>query len=137
MNWCPLFFFLMLRRPPRSTLFPYTTLFRSRIRAPAFTARDFLIFLCSVVFRACIGICITSFNGWRTIRVHGQHENQAGKSCPHGITEKFRIIHLLIDRSNLSHVSGNFTADNDTNTDNNEVEQALSKIGRASCRERV
>src|SRR5262249_14756638 len=28
------FFFLMIRRPPRSTLFPYTTLFRSR-RAPA------------------------------------------------------------------------------------------------------
>src|SRR5437667_2241608 len=24
-----MFFFLMLRRPPRSTLFPYTTLFRS------------------------------------------------------------------------------------------------------------
>src|SRR6266849_10136845 len=28
------FFFLMIRRPPRSTLFPYTTLFRSRPRAP-------------------------------------------------------------------------------------------------------
>src|SRR5438876_5900855 len=27
-----LFFFLMIRRPPRSTLFPYTTLFRSVIR---------------------------------------------------------------------------------------------------------
>src|SRR5215813_14304155 len=26
------FFFLMIRRPPRSTLFPYTTLFRSRRR---------------------------------------------------------------------------------------------------------
>src|SRR5690242_21875322 len=26
-----LFFFLMIRRPPRSTLFPYTTLFRSII----------------------------------------------------------------------------------------------------------
>src|SRR4028119_2527722 len=26
-----LFFFLMIRRPPRSTLFPYTTLFRSPI----------------------------------------------------------------------------------------------------------
>src|SRR2546427_9648395 len=26
-------FFLMIRRPPRSTLFPYTTLFRSRRRA--------------------------------------------------------------------------------------------------------
>src|SRR3712207_6967507 len=30
------FFFLMIRRPPRSTLFPYTTLFRSK---PAF-AKD-------------------------------------------------------------------------------------------------
>src|SRR5438132_2446758 len=27
-----LFFFLMIRRPPRSTLFPYTTLFRSKSR---------------------------------------------------------------------------------------------------------
>src|SRR3712207_4144474 len=28
------FFFLMIRRPPRSTLFPYTTLFRSVASAP-------------------------------------------------------------------------------------------------------
>src|SRR2546425_3448282 len=28
------FFFLMIRRPPRSTLFPYTTLFRSGSRLP-------------------------------------------------------------------------------------------------------
>src|SRR2546430_6263443 len=28
------FFFLMIRRPPRSTLFPYTTLFRSHRSAP-------------------------------------------------------------------------------------------------------
>src|SRR3712207_7504215 len=27
--WFIFFFFLMIRRPPRSTLFPYTTLFRS------------------------------------------------------------------------------------------------------------
>src|SRR3712207_7811010 len=33
------FFFLMIRRPPRSTLFPYTTLFRSPVRA-AHTAPD-------------------------------------------------------------------------------------------------
>src|SRR2546422_8745736 len=32
------FFFLMIRRPPRSTLFPYTTLFRSDHPAPAGTA---------------------------------------------------------------------------------------------------
>src|SRR5260221_6480692 len=28
-----IFFFLMIRRPPRSTLFPYTTLFRSEVIA--------------------------------------------------------------------------------------------------------
>src|SRR5438034_11153528 len=28
-SFCFFFFFLMIRRPPRSTLFPYTTLFRS------------------------------------------------------------------------------------------------------------
>src|SRR5258705_1795354 len=32
------FFFLMIRRPPRSTLFPYTTLFRSR--APTLKVDD-------------------------------------------------------------------------------------------------
>src|SRR5258705_4488179 len=39
---CCLFFFLMIRRPPRSTLFPYTPLFRSPYRGkrnePAFVA---------------------------------------------------------------------------------------------------
>src|SRR2546426_8867866 len=38
------FFFLMIRRPPRSTLFPYTTLFRSRMerasRATRVSARN-------------------------------------------------------------------------------------------------
>src|ERR1041384_8443069 len=29
---CLFLFFLMIRRPPRSTLFPYTTLFRSPVR---------------------------------------------------------------------------------------------------------
>src|SRR5215217_9304604 len=33
------FFFLMIRRPPRSTLFPYTTLFRSPWRAGLRTDR--------------------------------------------------------------------------------------------------
>src|SRR3712207_8759194 len=31
-------FFLMIRRPPRSTLFPYTTLFRSAVRADELAA---------------------------------------------------------------------------------------------------
>src|SRR2546425_11419111 len=34
------FFFLMIRRPPRSTLFPYTTLFRSNIQSSYFRNRN-------------------------------------------------------------------------------------------------
>src|SRR5690348_17409713 len=41
LSHCHFFFFLMIRRPPRSTLFPYTTLFRSlrRSRASRVTRR--------------------------------------------------------------------------------------------------
>src|SRR5437588_5300184 len=35
---CSFFFFLMIRRPPRSTLFPYTTLFRSLLGLSAAAA---------------------------------------------------------------------------------------------------
>src|SRR3712207_7136155 len=49
------FFFLMIRRPPRSTLFPYTTLFRSGEVLKAFldrwgqrgTARGAVVVVCS------------------------------------------------------------------------------------------
>src|SRR5690348_18307310 len=39
---CPFrsFFFLMIRRPPRSTLFPYTTLFRSPLKQNHTTERQ-------------------------------------------------------------------------------------------------
>src|SRR2546425_9352831 len=36
----------MIRRPPRSTLFPYTTLFRSTITASALQARTNCVKLC-------------------------------------------------------------------------------------------
>src|SRR5438477_8490121 len=37
----PPFFFLMIRRPPRSTLFPYTTLFRSDVQKAKGDQRQF------------------------------------------------------------------------------------------------
>src|SRR3712207_8712308 len=40
---CSLFFFLMIRRPPRSTLFPYTTLFRSRPARPLGVGLDVVV----------------------------------------------------------------------------------------------
>src|SRR3990167_10916901 len=39
------FFFLMIRRPPRSTLFPYTTLFRSPLLENCTFAKPIYLFL--------------------------------------------------------------------------------------------
>src|SRR5262245_64299479 len=46
-----LLFFLMTRRPPRSTLFPYTTLFRSRA---------------SAIWSPSAGFCCPSSRRWST-----------------------------------------------------------------------
>src|SRR6266496_5797916 len=46
------FFFLMIRRPPRSTLFPYTTLFRSMVPAsPSRPATDAAVWPSSIIDR--------------------------------------------------------------------------------------
>src|SRR5438132_8841051 len=54
-----LFFFLLIRRPPRSTLFPYTTLFRSnrrtsRLVEPARAARGLCCQFRPLQFKACV-----------------------------------------------------------------------------------
>src|SRR2546430_6327647 len=58
----------MIRRPPRSTLFPYTTLFRSddnRAAYIAFTLRVLAILLGLAVVTALLGIGIRAWAGWR------------------------------------------------------------------------
>src|SRR3712207_6437221 len=51
-----LFFFLMIRRPPRSTLFPYTTLFRSETyRAPCCVLLSYTDRFVQTVF-ACLWV---------------------------------------------------------------------------------
>src|SRR5438874_10528051 len=47
-----IFFFIMLRRPPRSTLFPYTTLFRSDLVSTGVQFRDLGIYLLAGVEQA-------------------------------------------------------------------------------------
>src|SRR2546421_8034346 len=65
-----MFFFLMIRRPPRSTLFPYTTLFRSweKIRwvlAPHIRAADSTLgSICSMN-----GVMVSTTNGMAGTRL--------------------------------------------------------------------
>src|SRR2546421_3725545 len=54
------FFFLMIRRPPRSTLFPYTTLFRSNFGdsgRPASSAST-MVFALMLLFMARQGVVL-------------------------------------------------------------------------------
>src|SRR2546428_14017697 len=46
------FFFLMIRRPPRSTLFPYTTLFRSQVSTRANIGRVLCVIVPLVIWFA-------------------------------------------------------------------------------------
>src|SRR3712207_8104058 len=50
-----LLFFLMIRRPPRSTLFPYTTLFRSQAEAED-EGRTACPFLCTEIVEGSRGV---------------------------------------------------------------------------------
>src|SRR3712207_9139098 len=49
------FFFLMIRRPPRSTLFPYTTLFRSVVVPVGAVGRPVALRVPRPVVRICPG----------------------------------------------------------------------------------
>src|SRR3712207_5785038 len=52
-----IFFFLMIRRPPRSTLFPYTTLFRTFAVLGVLP----LIFLTQIGFVVAFGVLLDTF----------------------------------------------------------------------------
>src|SRR3989442_14318934 len=61
-----LFFFLMIRRPPRSTLFPYTTLFRSRCASAPKAARSPARTRATRAGSSCRGIRAAGSGGWES-----------------------------------------------------------------------
>src|SRR3989454_11798111 len=69
-----LFFFLMIRRPPRSTLFPYTTLFRSWLKTEGFS---------DLMFdgRPVIGIA----NSWSELTNCNAHLRQVAEAVKRGV----------------------------------------------------
>src|SRR3712207_9003785 len=67
------FFFLMIRRPPRSTLFPYTTLFRSVSREHVTPLETALV--TARVIGAAIGILMASRKDRKSTRLNSSHAN--------------------------------------------------------------
>src|SRR3712207_8301688 len=63
------FFFLMIRRPPRSTLFPYTTLFRS-VDLVAEGARELVLNLEATTFVDAAGVDVI-VRGLKLLSAHG------------------------------------------------------------------
>src|SRR5258707_1593931 len=84
------FFFLMIRRPPRSTLFPYTTLFRSLFR-----------------------------RGRAALRASISHSPSAGRrACPISRSEEhtselqsrqYLVCRLLLEKKKQAHLSRSIT----------------------------
>src|SRR3712207_6913895 len=98
-------FFLMIRRPPRSTLFPYTTLFRSGNAAAIFTrdgaaARRFR----REVECGMIGINISvpapvaffPFTGWKDRSEEHTSELQS---------RQYLVCRLLLEKKNTTHTN--------------------------------
>src|SRR5256885_12659062 len=68
------FFFLMIRRPPRSTLFPYTTLFRSQPKK-------------------CIGHALLVHHGLRSQQAHRSEEHTSELQSPCNL-----VCRLLLEK---------------------------------------
>src|SRR5207247_10624635 len=71
-----LFFFLMLRPPPRSTLFPYTTLFRSLLRRPVVLTERVKVcrLKLAVTARAVLMVTLQTFTDRKSTRLNSSHE---------------------------------------------------------------
>src|SRR3712207_7795122 len=69
------FFFLMIRRPPRSTLFPYTTLFRSGRRALKSPARRWGRPTRGASRSRMIGISSAGSGDRKSTRLNSSHAN--------------------------------------------------------------
>src|SRR2546429_7660141 len=84
------FFFLMIRRPPRSTLFPYTTLFRSRFSIIRKIRKDFAERFVSSEFSV----------------VHQKHDGHSGKLLGKGSQAEIGARIDFDFRAEITHAVG-------------------------------
>src|SRR2546422_2857205 len=91
------FFFLMIRRPPRSTLFPYTTLFRSgvklsRLAAPLVAGNNTSSFVNA--------ICVAPFN-WTALFARWKSRSEEHTS---ELQSRLHLVcRLLLEKKKIKH----------------------------------
>src|SRR3712207_9420057 len=102
-----LLFFLMIRRPPRSTLFPYTTLFRS-----------------GVDHRPGVAVAADRLGGRLVLQGDGVADAGLADVLHAGDEVADLADAEALDRLGLG-------------GDDRGLEQVVGEIGRAACRERV
>src|SRR5258708_37009811 len=90
------FFFLMIRRPPRSTLFPYTTLFRSLFRLAL--RGTFVVLL------AYLGLLLLTWRGFNRSEEHTSELQSPDHLVCRLLLEKKKIIiiHARLAKSILN-----------------------------------
>src|SRR3712207_7096638 len=104
------FFFLMIRRPPRSTLFPYTTLFRSMGRNNMSHAEQ------------TGGVCVIvaqHFEGWEGNLDSVEELAGTARSEEHTSelqSRQYLVCRLLLEKKKLSDVAQNTSVMHVTNT---------------------
>src|SRR2546430_6328257 len=99
-----IFFFLMIRRPPRSTLFPYTTLFRSHrcwsaSSFSALPARTWTSFLRSASPVSSNRLKATWWSGARSEEHTSELQSQSNLVCRLLLEKKNNVIIEFIDEN--------------------------------------
>src|SRR5688572_31640853 len=101
------FLFLMIRRPPRSTLFPYTTLFRSPDRLPLGRIRRRAAERTTPPFRRWRSACRSATPGfprppkrWRSEEHTSELQSQSNLVC-RLLLEKKKIKNILFHENPL------------------------------------
>src|SRR3712207_7553040 len=92
------FFFLMIRRPPRSTLFPYTTLFRSL--AAALPELEFACGLGTLSLLAgdVVAESLLPVDGFLTVRAPGEPRSEEHTSELQ--SRQYLVCRLLLEKKN-------------------------------------
>src|SRR3712207_7337533 len=95
-------FFLMIRRPPRSTLFPYTTLFRSREMGLSVTAKRITrddLYIADEAFFTGTAAEVTPIR-----EVDGRSIGRSEEHTSELQSRQYLVCRLLLEKKNYHHL---------------------------------